>query len=317
LVGDGGTAVTSPDQVASPTLAALLDLPSLNVASNQPQMHLAATSSGLEWKPVNFEVAAGGISFAVASAARPSLLGKALNPIGAGEPFLLDLLGTVDVQLSNAGAWLMSCDDDALAVGENLAALGSELIQFGSAEALGAGRFRLSRLLRGRRGTEWATGSHQAGEVFVLLTPGTFRTVELPLTAVGTPVRALPKGLADDMAQPIEGLFIAEGLRPPSPVHLKVARDEDGGLQLGWARRSRSGWEWRDEIDVPLGETRELYRIKVEGSSARIVMESAVASLTIPASALAAIGPGAASIHVCQIGDYALSRPATADIVLP
>jgi hypothetical protein len=91
----------------------------------------------------------------------------------------------------------------------------------------------------------------------------------------------------------------------------------DGGLQLGWARRSRSGWEWRDEIDVPLGETRELYRIKVEGSSARIVMESAVASLTIPASALAPIGPGAASIHVCQIGDYALSRPATADIVLP
>jgi hypothetical protein len=57
---------------------------------------------------------------------------------------------------------------DAIMAGANLALIGDELIQFGRAEQLGPGLFRLSHLLRGRRGTEWAAAGHSVGDVFCL-----------------------------------------------------------------------------------------------------------------------------------------------------
>lgn len=59
------------------------------------------------------------------------------------------------------------------------AVLGSELLQFGGAEPLGEGRWRLTRLLRGRVGTEWATDLHTAGETFALMERDTLAAVEL------------------------------------------------------------------------------------------------------------------------------------------
>lgn len=245
------------------------------------------------------------------------MLGASLNSLGPGEPFLLDLLETVDVELVDPSAWLTSCDHDALVAGVNLAVLGDEMIQFGSAEALGGGHFRLSPLLRGRRGTEWASGSHQPGEPFVLLLPGTLRPVELPLAAIGSQVRALPRGVADDDAAPVARLFSGEALRPPSPVHLRWTTDDGGALQLSWERRSREGFEWLDGIDAPLGERRELYRIRLQTSSASVERESSTRSLAVPASELAPLGPGPITMTVYQVGDQGTSRPATRQFMLP
>ena len=47
----------------------------------------------------------------------------------------------------------MSCSEEDLKLGDNLVALGNEIIQFAEATPLGGGRFRLRRLLRGREGT--------------------------------------------------------------------------------------------------------------------------------------------------------------------
>jgi hypothetical protein len=228
----------------------------------------------------------------------------------------MDLLGTVDVELVEPSGWLTSCDDDALIAGVNLAVLGDELIQFGSAEALGAGRFRLSRLLRGRRGTEWASGSHRTGEPFVLLLPGTLRSLELPLAAIGSQVTALPRGLADDDATPVARLFSGEALRPPSPVHLTHTTGYARELQLSWERRSRQGYEWLDGIDAPLGEGREHYRITLRSSSGSTELESAITSLVIPASELESLGSGPVTVKVCQVGDQGPSRPATCQLML-
>ena len=49
---------------------------------------------------------------------------------------------------------LQHAGDAALLAGANAAMLGAELIQFGRAEPLGQGRYRLSRLLRGRGGSD-------------------------------------------------------------------------------------------------------------------------------------------------------------------
>src|SRR3546814_3877061 len=60
------------------------------------------------------------------------------------------------------------CSSD---LGANLALIDDELVQFGHVEQLGGHRFRLRRLLRGRRGTEWASADHEAGGRFILIEP--------------------------------------------------------------------------------------------------------------------------------------------------
>ena len=70
------------------------------------------------------------------------------------------------VELLNDSTWLKSRIDAAPVGGANLAMLGEELIQFGTAEQTGPSTFRLSRLLRGRRGSEWAMAGHALGERF-------------------------------------------------------------------------------------------------------------------------------------------------------
>ncbi len=57
---------------------------------------------------------------------------------------VFDMINSVDVELANPDDWLESRDDDALAAGENLAIIGSEIVQFGNALPLGNRRFRLS-----------------------------------------------------------------------------------------------------------------------------------------------------------------------------
>jgi len=53
--------------------------------------------------------------------------------------------------------------------GANGFILGNEVIQFQNATLNADGTYTLSKLLRGRRGTEWACSKHQLGETFLLL----------------------------------------------------------------------------------------------------------------------------------------------------
>jgi hypothetical protein len=56
--------------------------------------------------------------------------------------------------------------------------------------------------------------------------------------------------------------FKGIGLRPLSPVHLKAVA-EGGSHQISWIRRSRIDGDPWGESEVPLGETNELYRLRV------------------------------------------------------
>jgi hypothetical protein len=93
--------------------------------------------------------------------------------------------------------WLEGRSDSALSGGANAAMLGDELIQFGSAEPLGGRRFRLSRFLRGRRGTEWAAATHALGEPFVLLERERLAPVDVPADSVGGELRVMASGIGD------------------------------------------------------------------------------------------------------------------------
>ena len=222
----------------------------------------------------------------------------------------------VEVELANDNQWLEGRDDEALIAGANLAAIGRELLQFGEAAAIGPRQFRLSRLLRGRFGSEWAIPGHSAGEPFTLLDQRTLRAISLPDTAIGGDVSVTAYGVGDGSGTSISGTATGEALRPAGPVHVRASQS-GGSLNLSWIRRSRAGYAWADEIDAPVGEAQERYRVRLLGSGGLVEVETAEPAATFDSSQLAAAGPGPATISVAQIGDRALSRWATLAITLP
>jgi hypothetical protein len=199
----------------------------------------------------------------------------------------------------------MNCDDEMLTGGENLAVLGNEVIQFGNAVSLGGGRFRLSRLLRGRAGSEWACGGHSAGEAFCLLKPSTLQPVAMPNWSVGATLSATSRN-----GPSVSVTLQVESVRPPSPVNLVAIQPPGGGLLLTWTRRSRLGFAWVDGIDAPLGEANEQYRVNLVGPSGSTELLATSPFVTIAAADVAALGLGETAIEVRQIGDVAVSRPA-------
>jgi hypothetical protein len=220
----------------------------------------------------------------------------------------------VEVELVNGEHWLQSCDDDLLAAGENSAMLGSELIQFGEAVPVGPGRFRLSRLLRGRRGTEWAMTEHAVGERFVLIDPQSLQRIDISSGQAGATVSATPRGLSDTPAQSVSLVVAGEAMRPPSPVHLRAAIDAGGVLRCSWRRRSGLGWGWQDGVEAPLGASKELYRLRIVGTAAAIEAESTLPEAEFSAAEIADLGAGPVGLSVVQVGDLAVSRPATLTI---
>jgi hypothetical protein len=273
--------------------------------------------TGPGWRSAELSISFdGGASWSdIGTTAAPAVIGTALTELPAGDSALFDLAGNVEVELLHEGMDLEARDDDALAGGANLALIGAELIQFGAVERLGPRRFRLSRLLRGRRGTEWAAGDHQAGEGFALIEAAGARPIEMPPgLAAGTAVRLLASGVGD--AEPVEAEIVATGeaLRPPSPVHLRAQAAGGGEILLSWVRRSRLGWSWTSGSDTPLGEESERYELELSGAGGVRRVEMSESSFLYAAGARDADGPGPIAASVVQLGTHGRSRPATITI---
>lgn len=310
-----GPAVGAADLVYGPTTLRLLDLP-LPAAADVPRLYALAAGIEPGWRRAALLFSAdGGLRWEEAvRTAEPAILGASLSALGPGSSALIDADGSVEVALLNPSLWLESCSDEELAAGANVALLGSELIQFGSAEPLGNGRFRLSRLLRGRRGTEAAASRHAEGEDFALLEAAALLPLPVPLGALGA--RAVAKAIGiGDAAEGVEAARVVTGeaLRPPSPVHLRAHEREDGALIVSWVRRSRAGWDWGSGSDTPLGEERELYSVTLTSGSASRTFELAEPILVYAAADRLADGVVfPVAIAVNQIGTFAVSDPALA-----
>ena len=312
IAADAGRVLANVDVVGGPVTLALLDMPDVTgEAPTQPTILLAASAPSKGWKRHSARIDLGGQIIVVPAAGRKSILGTAATALAAGDGALIDLANSVEVQLIDPEQWLTSCDDQALSEGANLALLGDELLHFGEAASLGDGRFRLARLLRARGGTEWATASHAAGEPFCMIQRDSLQPIAVPAWCSGATIAASPRNGPEASVA-----FGAESLRPRTPVHVSTETLGNGDLVVSWTRRSRNGWGWIDEVDVPLGESREQYRVNVTGRSGSLELSSEQPAVTIGADALAQCGTGAASVEIRQLGDGAASRPAQVNITI-
>jgi hypothetical protein len=197
-----------------------------------------------------------------------------------------------------------------LLAGRNLALAGLELIQFESALPLGNRRYRLTGLLRGRRGTEWAMEGHAAGGRFVLLEREALQPLDVPaglpsVRAMATGVGDVPDAALDSIAAP------GQALLPLSPVHIRPRRSGDD-IVVEWIRRSRNGWGWADGVDAPLAEEQESYLVRVVPSISplRFVERGHAFWIYAAAERAADVAAGATAITVgvTQRGTFGASR---------
>ena len=317
VTADSGRIVVNQDYIIPDPTLALFDVPDvLGLGYAGPALLLAVSNPGPSTKNYAVDVSAGAQSIQEQSARRKSVLGRATSVLGSGDQYLINDSAWVEIELIDPDQWLLSCDDEALVAGANLAILGRELFQFGVAEALGDGRFRLSRLVRGRAGTDWAMGGHDPGELFALLAPQSVRPLLLPAAAVGATVNAAVRGAGGTIIASAAMVLAGESLRPLSPIGLNATLSADGELSLRWTRRSRQGFAWIDEIDAPLGEAVERYRVTISGTLASVEIETGEPTLLLSPQQLAQAGPGRASVEVRQIGDAAASHPAQLTIII-
>jgi hypothetical protein len=257
-------------QVAD-TILALIDTSPLRDADDTTLLYAAVGRDARTevWSGAGvYKSVDGGVSYAsVLTTTAQATIGTtvgALDDWSGGNVW--DDESTVDVLLTSGT--FSSATDLGVLNGANALAIKSgsdwEIVQFVNAELVATDTWRLSRLLRGRRGTERAIPGHGAGDRVVLLTAASMNTIGATLAEVGAArqFRAATSGksVADAAAQEIT--LAANTIRPLSPVSIAASRDA-GDLTITWIRRARLNAEWVDNIDVPLDEPTESYEIDI------------------------------------------------------
>lgn len=318
LAASPGRVVREPDLPMGATRIEAFELPPLaDVPPAVPTVSIAVAGTSAGWRGAEVMLRVGGEPWApVARGAMPSIMGALAAPLLPGAIAIADLASTIEVTLLHDALELGDADAAALRAGGNLALVGDELIQFARAMPLGDARWRLSGLLRGRRGTEAAMVPHPAATRFVLIEEQSLTPCALSADSLPAAIEAMASGVADPQPVTAAAAVAGRSVAPPAPVHARVETLPGGGLAIGWTRRSRTGWGWRDTQDAPLGESAERYRIICRRGDASVrKSESAEPRWIYPAAALAAdrlLGPIA--IDIAQIGDLATSAPLTVTI---
>jgi Putative phage tail protein len=313
VAADPGRNRPQVDLPHGPTTLAVLDLPQLgDVPEAAPFVAVAANGVSGGWRRAALMTSIdGGATWVDAGgAAFPAVMGQTVTALGAGDVDLIDRVNSVEVQLVHPGLTLVDANDDALLAGGNLAMIGEELLQFGRAEPLGAGRWRLSELWRGRRGTEWAVGTQTIGARFVLIE--SLALARLPAASAVDSVQVMAVGVGDSAGVVALGpSLVGVAVRPLVPIGLRWDRS-GGDVVVRWTRRSRDGWRWRDSVEVPLGEEVERYRVtKVAAGRPDLVVETSTPEWIYPSAERAAdfaAGATNVTVSIAQIGSLGVSR---------
>jgi hypothetical protein len=200
---------------------------------------------------------------------RPVTWGAVVAPPSVpASPHIWDDVGTIEVRLTDGDL------DSATALevlnGANVGALvaadgSAEVFQWRDATDLGEGRYSLSGLLRGRRGTEDLVASRSLGDTFVLLDEALlFQSLPSEADATRYHRAVTLYGTLETAAPTLVKASRGRAERPWSPCQIAGARDGGQNLTITWARRTRLGGGWMNNAGtVPLGEPVEAYEVDV------------------------------------------------------
>jgi hypothetical protein len=236
-------------------------------------------------------------------------IGTVLNFVGSGPRNAFDYGTTIDVLLKEGE--LESISELGMLNGGNVALVGNELIQFQTATLVSANRYTLSKLLRGRLGTEHEIDSHSVAERFVLIN-NALSKVEMPLDLIGLSRFYKAVSIGKTLAGTDEESFNYMGntLKPYSVVAL-AAEYSSNDIIVSWTRRTRINGHWKDGVDIPLVEETEAYEIEILDGSAGNVLRTLTATTTqvtyTEAQQIEDFGSGAVPLSTLRVAVYQMS----------
>jgi len=288
-ITDGSYTVVQTVQALDGTSLEVLDIPILRDDDDALGYYVAARSQAAgRWPGAVVQASRDTVTFrTVATVSEPAVIGQTTSALqnwtrGA----IMDEVSFVDVNVG-AGELASVTREQLLAdASVNAMLIGSEVIRFATATLQSANPnvYRLRRLLRGQRGTEWATAGHASVERAVLLRARGLRRVvsDAAELAALQKVRAATIGTVATDAAPQNFTLAGVGLKPFSPVNLRASSAALGGVRLTWDRRTRRTTVIRNGVGVqhPLGEAVEAYEIDVFNAANALIEQLSVIGTT-------------------------------------
>lgn len=267
----GGAGEQTLTQIGDTDLV-LIDGPALGSGSNDGGLFVAACGASDRWRGFGlFESTDGGSNYSrIASYTLPSTMGTILDAIPEGPFDLWDYANSFTVAMDSGT--LESRTQDEVVNGANAIFVGAdgrwEVIQFADAVAEGIDSggnviYRLSTLLRGRQGTEWAIGSSQVGDRLALCITTNRLTMEVARIGIPRLFKAVSFGRTTESGPTQTFTPRGVALKPYAPTLPEGQRDGSSNLDIYAVRRTRIGAEWGDSDYVPLNEDVEAYEIDI------------------------------------------------------
>jgi hypothetical protein len=286
FVPAGGGGPVRPSRTADPPRAPsdgfspvvhLMDLPQYE--AGEAHTFARAAVFARPWRTVLLSSSATAEGYqARARLDQPAQTGVLVEPLGAGVTGRFDMAQSILLDLHFGG--LSSASRLAVLNGQNRIAILAgngvwEMIGFQSADEVSAGRWRLSKLLRGLDGTTDAmlTGAGAGAPLAVLNAAA--KPLGLGAGEAGRAITWIAEA-GGQTAAPAGPFSFTGGLRaqtPVAPVHLRARRIGTGAVRIGWIRCARRDADpWLDG-DIALDEPQERYRVDILGGG--IVKRSA------------------------------------------
>lgn len=260
-------------KLVAPTNALFLDLPALQDSDSNPGFYMAAqrAAGGNAWNGCQiYRSTDGGATFVAQFAiVNESTVGTLEAAVPASPHYTYDDTTDITVNVLSAAYSFSSVTDAQLVAGANAAAMGAdghwEIVQFGEAVQLSATQWRLSRLLRGRRGTEYNIGKNVAGDTFVLLNAGYLQRELLSTAEINGARIYKVVSIGASYGSGVDTTFIghAQALSPFSPVKLTAVYVSGADILITWRRRDRLGRTLMSGVDMPLSEATETFQVDI------------------------------------------------------
>ena len=252
----------------------LMDLPQLS--EDQPAHRPMVAAHAVPWPgemAVFRSASSDGFALLTTFGSR-ARIGTLVSDLYPGPTSRFDLGNALVVDL--ASGTLESVTDLTLFGGANALAVEStlgkwEIVQAGGAELIAPGRYRLTRLLRGQRGTEAAMGNPSPAGARVAVLDSALASLPIAEADLGLPwnwrIGPAARAVSDVSYTALAFTPAGRGLVPFAPVHIgqpwRTARSP-GDLTIRWTRRSRAlvadAWE---QVEVPLAEDFESYDVQI------------------------------------------------------
>jgi len=219
-------------------------------------------------------------------------IGALVSDFYAGPTSRFDLGNALVIDLLSGT--LESITDLALFGGANALAIETasgawEIVQAGTADLIAPGRYQLTRLLRGQRGTEVAMANPVVAGARVVMLDDALASLPIAEADLGLPwnwrIGPASRSVSDETYVAASVTPLGVGLRPFSVAHVEQPWRRPrtpGDLTIRWTRRSRAlaADSW-GAVEVPLIEEIEAYEVEI--------LDGAAVKRTLTASTTSAI----------------------------